>query len=59
MGTQELLTGSEIVAAMAGDRAWWQLRAGDIAPWVRSLHPSATQELVSRTEWIGEPWDGK
>lgn len=52
-------TGSEIVSAMAGNRRWWQLRAGDIAPWVRTLDPSSMQELASRTEWIGEPWDGK
>lgn len=51
-------TGTQIVAEIAGGREWWQLRAGDVAPWVKSLHPSAVQELNSRTEWIGEAWDG-
>ena len=50
--------GSEIVAELAAGREWWRLRAGDVSPWVKSLHPSATQQLASRTEWIGEPWDG-
>lgn len=52
-------TGSEIVADMANGRPWWKLRACDIRPWVKSLHPSATQELVSRTEWIGDDWNGR
>ena len=56
---QRTPTGKEIVAAMAGDHPWWQLRAGDVAPWVRTLHPSATEELSSRTEWIGDAWDGE
>lgn len=55
---RNMQTGNEIVGALAGDRPWWRLRAGDVDPWVKTLHPSATQELASRTEWIGEPWDG-
>lgn len=54
----EQSTGAEIVAQIASGRDWWRLDAGDVSPWVRSLHPSAVQELNSRTEWIGDPWDG-
>ena len=55
---QKQPTGQEIVASLAGNRPWWKLTAGDVEPWVRSLHPSAVQELASRTEWIGDAWDG-
>ncbi|RUN76513.1 hypothetical protein EJC47_11115 [Sphingomonas sp. TF3] len=56
---QRKMTGSDIVASLAKGRPWWQLRASDVQPWVQSLHHSAVQELTSRTEWIGEAWDGK
>ena len=52
------ITGLEIVAQIAGSRPWWSLDAGDVAPWIKSLHFSAVEDHVSRTEWIGDAWDG-
>ncbi len=58
MKMYEKLNGSEIVASLAGDRPYWQLGAADVGRWVGSLPPSATQDNVSRVEWVGEAWDG-
>ncbi|MEN3340542.1 MAG: hypothetical protein V7647_4218, partial [Acidobacteriota bacterium] len=50
--------GIDIVASLAADRPYWRLDASQVDTWVKSLHRSATAELVSRTEWIGDAWDG-
>jgi len=52
------LNGTEIVATIAGDQTYWRLGAADLQRWVKSLPPSATQDNVSRVEWVGEAWDG-
>jgi len=52
------LNGMEIVATIAGDQPYWRLNAADVQRWVSSLPPSATQDNVSRVEWVGEAWDG-
>ncbi len=52
------LNGIEIVAPISGDQPYWRLGAADVQRWVNSLPPSATQDNVSRVEWVGEAWDG-
>lgn len=51
-------TGEEIVAAMAAGREWWQLRAFDVAPWIRRLPVSIRTDKYNRLGWLGRPWDG-
>ena len=52
------LNGMDIVATISGDQPYWRLGAADVQRWVASLPPSATQDNVSRVEWVGEAWDG-
>lgn len=51
------LNGLQIVAELAGTGEWWRLQAERIRNWVSDLPTSATMEMISRTEWIGDPWD--
>jgi hypothetical protein len=52
------IDGTAIVAGLAHGRPWWKLGARDVAPWARSLHPSATRDRVSCIEWAGDEWNG-
>lgn len=54
----EYLTGLDIVASITGGRHFRQAATVDVQRWVDTLPSSATQELVSRVEWIGEAWKG-
>ena len=51
-------TGRAIVADIAAGKEWWRITARDVAPWLKTLAPSATEEMSSYVEWIGDPWDG-
>lgn len=51
-------TGEMIVADMAAGREWWQLRAWDVAPWIRRLPVSIRTDKYNRLGWLGRPWDG-
>lgn len=52
------ITGLEDASCITNGRHFRQTAAADVQRWVATLPPSATQELVSRVEWIGEAWDG-
>lgn len=54
----EKLNGTEIVATITGGQPYWRLGAAEVQRWVASLPPSATQDNVSRVEWVGDAWDG-
>ncbi|MFW2851209.1 hypothetical protein ACM61V_04710 [Sphingomonas sp. TX0543] len=46
------------MAGMTAGRDWWQLRAFDVAPWIRSLPVSIRTDKHNRLGWLGRPWDG-
>ncbi|KQT33674.1 hypothetical protein ASG29_06590 [Sphingomonas sp. Leaf412] len=56
---KNMTDGLEIVASIARGRDYWELRAGDVQDWVSTLPRSATQERISRIEWVGNAWDGR
>lgn len=43
---------------MAAGREWWNLRACDVAPWIRRLPVSIRTDKYNRLGWLGRPWDG-
>lgn len=57
-GASDPSTGEEIVATMAAGREWWELRAADVAPWIRRLPVSIRTDKYNRLGWLGRPWDG-
>ncbi len=50
--------GERIVADLAAGRAWWELRACDVAPWIRRLPVAIRTDKYNRLGWLGRPWDG-
>lgn len=42
---------------MAAGHKWWQLRAGDVAPWIWHLPVSIRPGKYHQLGWLDRPWD--